>query len=298
MSDFRLKVFLCVARNLSFTKASRELFITQPAITKHIQELESLYKTRLFERLGNKISLTPAGELLLEHSERILDDYKRLDYEMHLLHNECSGELRLGASTTISQYVLPPFLARFIEKFPHVSLSLLNGNSRDVENALLEHRIDLGLVEGIIRLPNLKYSTFQKDELVAVVHTRSKLAKLDEISVYDLYNIPLVLRERGSGTLDVLETSLLAHNIRLSDLNVRMYLGSTESIKLFLENSECMGLVSVRSIARELAAGLFKVIDIRYLEMQREFSFARLQGEESGLSQVFMQFAAHYNKKL
>nr|WP_320039288.1 LysR family transcriptional regulator [uncultured Bacteroides sp.] len=298
MSDFRLKVFLCVARNLSFTKASRELFITQPAITKHIQELESLYKIRLFERLGNKISLTPAGELLMEHSERILDDYKRLDYEMHLLHNECSGELRLGASTTISQYVLPPFLARFIEKFPHVSLSLLNGNSRDVENALLEHRIDLGLVEGIIRLPNLKYSTFQKDELVAVVHTRSKLAKLDEISVYDLYNIPLVLRERGSGTLDVLETALLSNNIRLSDLNVRMYLGSTESIKLFLENSECMGIVSVRSIARELAAGLFKVIDIRYLEMQREFSFARLQGEESGLPQVFMQFAAHYNKKL
>jgi LysR family transcriptional regulator, transcriptional activator of the cysJI operon len=298
MSDFRLKVFLSVARNLSFTKASQELFITQPAITKHIQELESLYKVRLFERLGNKIVLTKAGELLQEHSERILEDYKRLDYEMHLLHNECSGELRLGASTTISQYVLPPLLARFIEKFPQVSLSLLNGNSRDVENALQEHRIDLGLVEGIIRLPNLKYTTFLDDELVAVVHTHSKLAKLDEISVYDLYNIPLVLRERGSGTLDVLETSLLRHNIRLSDLNIKMYLGSTESIKLFLENTDCMGIVSVRSISRELAVGLFKVIDIKYLEMEREFSFARLQGEESGLSQVFMQFAAHYNKKL
>lgn len=298
MSNFRLKVFLSVARNLSFTKASQELFITQPAITKHIHELESLYKIRLFERLGNKITLTPAGELLQEHSERILDDYKRLDYEMHLLHNECSGELRLGASTTISQYVLPPFLARFIEKFPQVSLSLLNGNSRDVENALQEHRIDLGMVEGIIRLPNLKYTTFLEDELVAVVHTRSKLAKLDEITVDELRKIPLVLRERGSGTLDVLETSLQLHNIKLSDLNVRMYLGSTESIKLFLENTDCMGVVSVRSIARELAAGLFKVVEIKDLEVQREFSFARLQGEESGLSQVFIQFASHYNKKL
>jgi len=298
MSDFRLKVFLSVARNLSFTKASQELFITQPAITKHIHELESLYKIRLFERLGNKITLTSAGELLQEHSERILDDYKRLDYEMHLLHNECSGELRLGASTTISQYVLPPFLARFIEKFPQVSLSLLNGNSRDVENALQEHRIDLGMVEGIIRLPNLKYTTFLEDELVAVVHTHSRLAKLDEITVDELRKIPLVLRERGSGTLDVLETSLQCHNIKLSDLNVRMYLGSTESIKLFLENTDCMGIVSVRSIFRELAAGLFKVIEIKDLEMQREFSFARLQGEESGLSQVFIQFASHYNKKL
>lgn len=298
MSDFRLKVFLSVARNLSFTKASQELFITQPAITKHIQELESLYKTRLFERLGNKISLTTAGELLLEHAERILDDYKQLDYEMHLLHNEYSGELRLGASTTISQYVLPPVLARFIEKFPQVSLSLFNGNSRDVENALQEHRIDLGLVEGTLRLPNLKYTSFLKDELVAVVHSHCKLVKLDEISVEEFCKTPLVLRERGSGTLDVLENSLSAHNIKLSDLNVRMYLGSTESIKLFLEHTDCMGVVSIRSISRELTAGLFKVIEVKELEMQREFSFARLQGEEGGLSQVFMQFANHYNKTL
>ena len=87
MADFRLKVFLSVARNLSFTKASQELFITQPAITKHIHELESVYKTRLFDRLGNRIALTRAGLLLQEHSKRILDDYKRLDYEMHLLQN-------------------------------------------------------------------------------------------------------------------------------------------------------------------------------------------------------------------
>lgn len=297
MADFRLKVFQCVARNLSFTKASQELFITQPAITKHIQELEIVYQTRLFERLGNKIILTKAGKLLLEHTELILEEYKKLDYEMHLLHNECSGELRLGASTTIAQYVLPPILARFSEKFPQVTLSLLNGNSREVENALQEHRIDLGLVEGIIRQSNLKYSTFLKDELVAIVHTRSRLAKLDELSIEEFQKIPLVLRERGSGTLDVLETSLQVHNIKLSELNVRMYLGSTESIKLFLEHTDCMGIVSVRSIARELVAGHYKVIDITGLEMQREFLFVGLQGQESGLVQLFAQFANHYNEK-
>ena len=110
MSDFRLKVFQSVAKNLSFTKASQELFVSQPAITKHIQELETYYQARLFERQGSKISLTVAGELLLKHSEKILDDYKRLEYEMHLLHNEYIGELKLGASTTIAQYVLPPLM--------------------------------------------------------------------------------------------------------------------------------------------------------------------------------------------
>ena len=117
MSDFRLKVFQSVAKNLSFTKASQELFVSQPAITKHIQELEAYYQTRLFDRQGSKISLTKSGELLLKHSEKILDDYKQLEYEMHLLHNEYIGELKLGASTTIAQYVLPPLLADFIAKF-------------------------------------------------------------------------------------------------------------------------------------------------------------------------------------
>ena len=283
MSDFRLKVFLSVAKNLSFTKASQELFVSQPAITKHIQELETCYQVRLFDRQGNKISLTEAGKLLQEHSEKILEDYKRLEYEMHLLHNEYIGDLKLGASTTISQYVLPPLLANFIAKFPQVNLSLLNGNSREIEAALQEHRIDLGLVEGICRLPNLRYTTFLQDELVAVVHTGSKLSLPDEITPEDLSRIPLVLRERGSGTLDVFERALSEHNMKLSSLNVLLYLGSTESIKLFLEHTDCIGIVSIRSISRELLSGTFRVFEIKGMPMLREFCFAQLHGPGSGL---------------
>ena len=298
MSDFRLKVFQSVAKNLSFTKASQELFISQPAITKHIQELENFYQARLFERQGSKILLTEAGRLLLRHSEKILDDYKQLEYEIHLLHNEYIGELRLGASTTIAQYVLPPLLANFISQFPQINLSLLNGNSRGVETALQEHRIDLGLVEGIFRLPNLKYTLFLEDELVAVVHSNSKLIKSDEITPQDLLNIPLVLRERGSGTLDVFERALLQHNLKLSSLNVLMYLGSTESIKLFLEHTDCMGIVSIRSVHKKLVAGRLRVIEIKEMSMNREFHFVQLQGQDGGLSQVFMRFASHHSKNL
>lgn len=291
MDDFRLKVFQSVAKNLSFTKASQELFVSQPAITKHIQELEAAYQTRLFERQGNRIVLTEAGHLLLEHSERILDDYRRLEYEMHLLYNQYTGELRLGASTTLAQYVLPPLLGRFIRKFPQVSLSLLNGNSREVEAALQEHRIDLGLVEGVYRLPGLKYVPFLKDELVAVVSVRSKLRLPDEILPADLPGIPLVLRERGSGTLDVIEQALAAQGLKLSALQVLMYLGSTESIKSFMEHTDCMGIVSVRSIARELAEGRFRVVEIKGMPMCRDFHFVSLQGQTEGLPHVFMQFA-------
>lgn len=298
MSDFRLKVFQSVAKNLSFTKASQELFVSQPAITKHVQELETTYQTRLFDRQGSRICLTESGKLLLEHCERILEDYKRLEYEMHLLHNEYTGELKLGASTTIAQYVLPPLLGNFISKFPQVSLSLMNGNTRDIEIALQEHRIDLGLVEGVFRLPNLKYTNFLEDELVAVIRTGSNLSVEEEITPEELMKMPLVLRERGSGTLDVFERALQQHNIKLSSLQVLLYLGSTESIKLFLEHTDCLGIVSVRSITRELYSGKLRVVEIKGMPMNRDFSFAQPQGQESGLAQIFMQFAMHHNSQL
>ena len=248
MSDFRLKVFCCVARNLSYTKAAQELFISQPAVTKHVKELENHYQTRLFERLGSRIELTHAGRLLLDHCEAILEAYNRLEFEMNLLRNEYSGELRLGASTTIAQYVLPPLLAQFIEKFPHITVSMFNGNSREVEVALQEHRIDLALLEGSSRLPSLKYAYFLDDELVMVMRTKSRLAVAEEISLDELQRLPLVLREIGSGTLDVIEKALAAHNIRLSALNVLLYLGGTDlGVILGIERA-CLPVGNVQHI--------------------------------------------------
>ena len=292
MSDFRLKVFQSVARNLSFTKAAQEMRLSQPAITRHIHELECQYQMRLFDRQGSKISLTEAGCLLLDHSERILESYKQLEYEIGMLRGDYSGELRLGASTTVEQYVVPLFLGEFIRKFPKITVSLLNGNSRFIETALQENRIDLGIVEGIVRLPQLKYTSALDDELVAVVDAHGELASLpDEISLACLADVPLVLREQGSGTLDVIERSLLSKNIRLSQLNVMMYLGSTESIKRFCLRNKCMGIVSIRSVTEELMNGQLRVVDIPELPMKREFSFVQCQGKESGLSELFMQFA-------
>ena len=298
MSDFRLKAFISVAKNLSFTKASKELYISQPAITRHIQELEAKYHIALFERMGNKIKLTRAGEILLEHSERIVEDYKRLEYDLHLLTNTYAGELRIGASTTIAQYVLPAVLAKFVDKFPDVKISLLNSNSRQIESALGEHRIDLGMVEGIQHTPNIKYTVFMQDELVAVVSNRSKLSQRDEISLYELPHIPLVLREQGSGTLDVLEAALLPYSIKLSCLNVQMFLGSTESIKRYLEHSDCMGIVSFRAIQQEVLEGKLKIIDFKECRIERNFSFIQQYVQDTGLAAAFIQFAMHYNKEI
>ena len=297
MSDFRLKVFYSVAKHLSFTQASKELYISQPAITKHIRELESLYGVRLFDRLGNKISLTDAGKLMLEHCEQILAAYRRLEYDMNLLKNEWTGDLRLGASTTISQYVLPPILARFTEKYPKVNVTLMDTNSRNIEQALQNHDIDLGLVEGVFRLPSLKYEPFLHDELVPVVGIQSKLAKKDEIGLDELQQLPLVLRERGSGTLDAIEMAFDEVGLKLSSMNVRLYLGGTESIKSFLRCSDSLGFVSLQAVAPELRRGDFKIIDIKGMQIKRHFCFVHLQGQEEPSSINFMRFVYQYLKE-
>lgn len=290
MSDFRLKVFYSVAKNLSFTKASQELFVSQPAVTKHIHELESMYHVRLFDRTNNKISLTEAGKVLMDHCERILTEYRKLEYDMHLLNNEYAGELRLGASTTISQYILPPVLAKFTGKYPQIRVSLMDTNSRNVEKALADNAIDLGMVEGVFRMPNLRYDAFLCDELVPVIRSGALPPDVEEITIDKFCKIPLVLRERGSGTLDAIETVLAEAGLKLSSLNVRMHLGSTESIKSFLSYSDCMGIISIAAVMKELREGTFRVIDVSGLQFTRHFCFVSAQGQEIEAAQLFMRF--------
>lgn len=296
MEDFRLKVFYAVAKNQSFTKAANELFITQPAITKHIKTLEQSLGLRLFNRKGNNIILTQPGEVLFKYATKIFAIYQEALNELTTYKSEVSGYLRLGASTTIAQYLIAPVLASYHEKFPNIKLDLLNGNTETIENAILANKIDLGIVEGQKHHTGIKYIDFTEDELVAVVHSKSRLSVLKEISAEDLCSIPMVLRERGSGTLDVLSSALNNCGIKLSDLSVIMYLGSTESIKSFLEFSNCLSFMSVKALEKELMSGQLKIISIKGLQLKRRFSFIHLQGHTEGVSESFIRFALrNYN---
>ncbi len=290
MTDFRLKVFCSVARNHSFTKASRELSISQPAISKHIQELEQEYGTRLFDRGSNHIRLTPAGEVLLAHAEQILERYKMLDFDMQMLSHEQVGELRLGASMAIAQYVLPAYLATFSAAFKQIKLSLLNGNVADVERAVEEQRIDLGLVECRSRQPHLRYTPFMRDELVLVASTRRKWAYLERITPEELTQLPLVVGESGSDDITVIEQTLSARRIGLSELNIVMQLGSTEGIKRYIEHTDCLAIVSVQSVLQEIASGQLKAIDVDGLVFEREFSFVQHVEETGGMVKDFMRY--------
>ena len=292
MFDFRLKVFRTVARRLNFTKAAAELFITQPAVTKHINELESHYKTSLFERSGNKkIVLTTAGQILLDHSDLIFNQYQELEFDMNLLTETHSGTLRIGASTTVSQYVIPAVLAGFHQKFKEVKVQLSTGNTEDIEQQLLNKELDMAIIEGISRNPQLKYEEYLQDELVLVAAQNNTLIKKDTIAPQELKNFSVVLREPGSGTLDVIAHALKLHDIKLADLQVEMQLGSTESIKSYLLHSNCLAFLSVHSILKELKTGDCRIIDLENLSIERPFYFIQQHGQPMQLAELFMRFA-------
>jgi len=295
MLDFRLRVFYTVAKRLNFTKASAELYISQPAVTKHIKELETHFKTTLFERSGNrKISLTPAGTLLLRYTEQLSGTYNELDFDMHQLVKQHAGILRIGGSNTVAQYVIPPVLAQFRKKFKEVQVKLITGNTEQIEEALLAKEIDLGIVEGIHRNPQIGYQEFLKDELVLVCHAANSLVKKDTIKPDELKSLPMLLREPGSGTLDVIAHALKPLHLKLSDLQPEMQLGGTESIKSYRQSSNCFAFLSVQSIINELKTGSLKIIDVKDLSMVRPFYFIQPHGQPTSLVELFIRFALAY----
>jgi len=297
--DFRLKVFYTVALRLNFTKAATELYITQPAVSKHIQELEETYKTKLFERNGSKIALTPAGKILLKYTKSIFDIYREIDFEMSSFNAERQGLLRLGASTTISQYIISPVLASFHQKQKDIKVNLLNGNTEQIENALINKEIEIGIVEGQSKNQSIKYIPFLKDELVLVCNSKNPFVKKNEISVNDLKSMKFITRERGSGTLEVIEFALKKAGLKFSDLQIEMQLGSTESIKSYLLNSDCFAFMSIHAVSKELKNKELIVLDVEKLSIERYFYIATLQGKSDSLSELFIQnLAIHYNLKL
>jgi DNA-binding transcriptional LysR family regulator len=295
MFDFRLQVFYTVAKRLNFTKAAAELFITQPAVTKHIKELEGQFKVSLFERSGNKkISLTPAGETLLQYTGQLLDTYRELEYDMNMLVDQHNGVLHIGASTTVAQYIIPPILAQFHKKFKDIKVLLITGNTEEIEQALLDKKIEIGVIEGISRNPQIKYEEYLQDELVLISAVNNSLMKKASIKPDELKNYSLLLREPGSGTLDVIAHALKPHHIKLSDLQIEMQLGSTEGIKSYVLHSNCLAFLSIHAILKELKNNECRIIDIKGLTVERPFHFIQLHGQALPLAELFIRFARNY----
>ncbi len=285
LENFRLKVFRAVAEHLSFRKAGEVLYLTQPAVTLQIKTLEEELGTKLFERRASGVRLTKAGEMLLPYAEQLYRTAQEAENRLAGLKGGAAGELILGASTTIAQYVLPAVLAEFVQSFPNVRLRVLSENTEAISEGVAEGRFHLGLIEGPALRKDLKVERWFDDEMVLAVAPSHEWASLTAVEPENLTQVPLIMRERGSGSRHVVEQWLQKAGLRLSSLQIAMELDSTEAILSCVEQGLGIGFVSEWATARHSNLAILR---LQGLPLHRSFSFVSPRSSDLSIAAAAM----------
>jgi DNA-binding transcriptional LysR family regulator len=251
MADRRLQVFHAVAKHLSFTKAAEALFMTQPAVTFQIKQLEEHFNTRLFERGHGQISLTDAGKMVLDYAERILGQSSELEARLKDMTGQVAGLLLIGSSMTIAEYLLPQVLGEFSARFPSVTPRLLVANSEQVQNQVLEHSLDVGFIESDSQLPSLVTEVACEDELLVVCAPSHPLAQHKSVKPELLPQHAYLSREPGSGTREVTDHYLQKIGFPPDSLQPVMELGSPEALKGMAATGRGFAIMSRATVVKE-----------------------------------------------
>ena len=290
MENFRLKVFRAVAHSLNFRVAAEELLLTQPAVSQQIKALEAELSTALFSRVGGRVSLTPAGMALLPYAERLKKTADDAREAVLAASGSSAGELAIGASQTIGQYLLPRLLAGFLERSPGMKLSLFGGNTQQVLDELRAGRVQVGLIEGPALGNDVNVTPFLEDHMVCIASAGHEWAG-EEIAAADLKQATLLSREQGSGSRRIVEQALEAAGVRLRDLHRGLVFDSTEGLLSAVEAGLGIAFVSRWAVRNQLALETLKVVRVRGLSLVRMFSMATLAGPEpSGATGAFQRF--------
>ncbi|MBA4371434.1 MAG: LysR family transcriptional regulator [Thermodesulfovibrio sp.] len=292
--DIKLKLFCAVAETRSFSKTSKIVHLSQPAVSLQIQALEEFFETKLFDRSGGEITLTAAGDLLYHQARHILDHYTDVEKEMRKISGAIKGGFTLGASTSIGNHVLPRVIIAFKKQHPRVKISMRVGNTRRIEELVKSGLIDFGLVAGECMGGKLKRETIMTDDLVLIVSREHPWAKKKVISILDMVREPFILREEGSGTRQKIEEYFASHGISVDDMHIALVLGSTASIKEAVEGGVGVSVVSKWAVQREAADGRLKLVTFREGNIQRDLSL--IVPSRGHLSHVIDEFLIHVKK--
>ena len=296
MADRRLRVFHAVAKHLSFTKAAEALFMTQPAVTVQVRQLEEHFGTCLFDRThGGRIALTPAGAVALDYAERILALSDELDTRLREAGNPVAGPLLIGASMTIGEYVLPQLIGEFKRRFPAVAPTLFVGNSEAVQERVAERTLDLGFIEGDSHLPSLAGEVCCEDELQVVCAPDHPLAREVFVLPSALARHAYVGREPGSGTRAVIDRYLQDAAVAPDSLDTVVELGSPEALKGLVATGLAFAIMSRAVVAKELQLGRLVRVPLRP-PLLRNFSV--VQPKERFRSKLVVGFVAFAKERL
>jgi DNA-binding transcriptional LysR family regulator len=278
-----LRVFASVAEQGSFTRAATALRLSQPAVSKAVGELERQTGMPLFERAGRATRLTGAGDALFARARELFAVAQTAEDELRALRGLEGGVLRVGASTTIATYLLPPYLARFREAHPGVALRVSSANTRAIARALLERRLDVALVEGPVSHPRIEVLSWRDDELVVIAPVTHRLAQRRSIRLSAIAGEAFIVREPGSGTRRVAERALAAQGV---EIVVALQLGSTEAIKQAVAAGLGLAFVSRFAVADQVALGRLAAVSVREAALGRTLTELRLRGRAPGPAEM------------
>ncbi len=272
----KLHIFKIVANQLSFTKAAEQLFLSQPAVSKTIRKLEEEYKITLFVRKRSSIEMTNDGRAFLVYTNKILELYAEMDNQF-LHKNEKFPELiTFGVSTTVANYIIPGVMAKFRIQYPKINLNIKSGNSVDIEELILSQKLNFGITEGKNTNRKLHFKKFVKDEIVLVTNAKNKIFKKGIIDKKFLDKIPMIERETGSGTKEIVYETIKKNKI--NKLNIVLTLNSTEAIKNYLLHSNDFAFISINAIKDELSNNKLIIIDVKDFTIERWFYFVSRTG--------------------
>lgn len=288
--DYRLHVFRTVAELQNITKAARVLHLSQPAVTKHIQLLEEELRVPLFIRTARGMVLNESGIIYLQHVQQMAQAHENVAQELRAPAGVHAGRLRVGSNKTVLAYCLPDILARFKMRYPSANCEIIDGNTDTIVGALLDQRIDLALIEGPCRRPEIQIRTFFEDEIIWIASPNDPLAKIRHPEISDVLSRPLIIRETGAGSRQFMERELRHLHIPLKRLKIAQEIPSPAAIKRLVAAGLGIAYVFRIGVEQELAAGKLVKINCPKLSIRRPFSLLFPQGPTpTGIAQAFIQ---------
>jgi DNA-binding transcriptional LysR family regulator len=262
-----LRLFTTVAQSGSFSKAAEILLLSQPSISKGVRDFELQLGCRLLDRSPRGVKPTREGQALMRHAETLFAAERSAEEELRALRGLDSGLLRIGASTTIATYLIPDVLGAFHAAHPGIDLHLVSANTRDIADLMLQHKIEIALVEGPVDDDNLASEPWQTDVMELIVSPHHPFASAESpIDPKLINNEILVIREPGSGSREVVAQALAAHGIEPSRT---LEIGSTEAIKNTVAATLGVSIVSRSATQDQLALGRLKTVPMKDLHIER-----------------------------
>ncbi len=276
-----LRSFWMVAKAGSVSGAARAGHTSQPALSKAVRELERQVGVPLLERGARGVRLTEAGRDLMEHANAVFAIERAAEESMRVHQKMEAVKLRVGASTTIATYALPPLLARFEAQYPGVQIQLSSDNTRHISQRLLAYDLDVALVEGPPHDERLETVAWREDQLIGVCAPDHPLAKRKQVWLRDLKDFRWVVREEGSGTREVIENALLDYGLPPTG---SLQIDGAEAVKQAVAAGLGIGIVSRVAAADQIALGKLRVLSLPEIELHRPFYLLHFKGRLASLA--------------